>query len=122
MLSGGSYLDLMGVTGFGIKSCKPIYCIFHDFIGWLHETFDFPLVKLLRKLDSGDTALAALHQISMQFANDSKGHLLGCIGAVDGLCVRIRCPSLKEVPDPGNYFSCKNFFAMNVQAICDAKK
>ena len=110
MLSGGSYLDLMGVTGFGIKSSGHIYHIFHDFIGWLHDTFDFPLVHMLRAFDLGDKeALAALHQISMQFANDSNGHFLGCIGALDGLCVRIKSPSLKDVPDPGNYFSRKNF-------------
>ena len=66
MLSGRSHLDLMGVTGFGIKSSGHIYHIFHDFIGWLHNTFDFPLVHMLRAFDLGDKeALAALHQISM---------------------------------------------------------
>ena len=27
-----------------------------------------------------------------------------------------------EVPDPGNYYCPKGFYALNVQAICDRKK
>jgi hypothetical protein len=46
---------------------------------------------------------------------------LGCIGALDGLAVKIRCPMLSDlISDPGNYY-CRNGFydALNVQAICD---
>jgi len=36
--------------------------------------------------------------------------------------VKIRCPSWTEVVNPGKYYSCKGFYALNVQAIVDKKK
>lgn len=44
----------------------------------------------------------------------------GCFGAIDGLAVRIKSPT--EVPDLVNYFCRRNFYALNIQAICDRKK
>jgi hypothetical protein len=40
------------------------------------------------------------------------------------LAIKIKSPNttLDNVPDPGNYFCRKGFFALNVQAICDSKK
>jgi len=32
------------------------------------------------------------------------------------------CPRTSDVPDPGNYYCRKGFYALNVQAICDKKK
>jgi hypothetical protein len=54
------------------------------------------------------------------FAAASDGVFRGCIGALDGLAVKMKCPTLSDlIPDPGNYFCRKGFYALNVQAICD---
>ena len=89
----------------------------------MNETFEMPLVRLLTGFNHDDSdCVKSLKDISDQFSLDSDGLFWGCIGALDGLAVRIKCPTLKEVPDPGNFFCRKNFYALNVQALCDIKK
>lgn len=44
----------------------------------------------------------------------------GCIGALDGLAVRIPMPELSETEYPLSFFTRKGFCAVNVQAISDA--
>ena len=46
----------------------------------------------------------------------------GVMGALDGIAIRIRCPQLSDVPDPGNYDCQKEFYALNMQAIVDKDK
>lgn len=78
-------------------------------------------MECIKRLGDGDlSAIEELKEIAADFAVDSDGVFYGCIGAIDGLAIRIRCPS--NVPDPGNYFCRKNFYALNVQAICDRQK
>ena len=120
LLCGGSYLDLVG-RAYGVKSVKSVYNFFDMSIDWLDRTLSFPLVGLLLRLKEGDSsALAELKMIANHFAVDSDGVFMGCIGAIDGLAVRILCPS--GVADPGNYICRKCFYALNVQAICDRHK
>ena len=52
----------------------------------------------------------------------ANGVFRGTFGSLYGLAVRIRCPTTKEVLDPGNYYCRKGFYALNVQAICDKAK
>eukprot|EP00804_Cyclotella_cryptica_P005025 CCRYP_020357-RA/>CCRYP_020357-RA protein AED:0.12 eAED:0.12 QI:0/0/0/1/1/1/2/0/362 len=120
LLFGGSYLDLVG-RSYGLKSMSSINTYFESTINWINKTFDFESVGLLQRFKNGDlAALAKLKEISSDFAVDSDMVFNGCIGAIDGLAVRIKCPT--EVRDPGNYFCHKNFYALNVQAICDREK
>jgi hypothetical protein len=114
MLSGASYLDLM-VT-YGIAKCH-VYSIFLEVVGWIKKTFSFPLVNALKTKDE-----TFLQTISDGFANFTSGIFKGCIGAIDGIAIRIICPSEGEVPDPKNYWCRKGFYALNVQAICDSSK
>ena len=117
ILFGASYLDLVG-WAFGVVSIQSIYNFFDVTINWINATFRFELVDILNRLKDGDdTALVELKDISSEFAADSDMVFCGCIGAIDGLAIRIKSPI--EVPDPGNYFCRKNFYALNVQAICD---
>ena len=60
--------------------------------------------------------------ITSNFSLRSDGVLDGCIGALDGWLVRIKCPSNWEVKNPRKYFSRKGCYAINVQAIVDLKK
>ena len=126
VLCGGSYLDLIG-RAYDVQSPQSIYNYFHTFIDWINKAFDYPWVSLLQRLKSNSEdklALDKLNEISGNFAVDSNGSFLGCIGAIDGLAIRIICPTWEKdgVRDPGNFFCRKNFYALNVQAICDRQK
>lgn len=116
MLAGASYLDL--ILSYGLKS-STIYKIFHECKEWINLSFKFPLVDYLKKED-----LPALRLISDDFSSRSSGVFAGVIGAIDGLAIRIRCPSLQVdgIEDCGNYYCRKGFYALNLQAICDSHK
>jgi hypothetical protein len=102
-----------------------IYCIdksvvynsFLEVIGWINDTFFFPLVYALQIKD-----ITFFESISNGFAYFTSGIFKGCIGAMDGIAIRIYCPSMSDVPDPVNYWCRKGFYALNVQAICDSSK
>ena len=64
----------------------------------------------------------AIARISREFGEKSSGVMDGCLGALDGWLVKIRCPRYYEVANPGKYFSRKGFYALNVQVIVDRKK
>lgn len=116
ILCGGSYLDLVG-RAYGINSSVSVYNYFHTFIKWVNRTFTFPLKGLLEGLRQDDIdSIAKLKEISSDFAVDSDNCFVGCIGAIDGIAIRIRCPS--DDPNPGSYYCRKNFYALNAQAIC----
>jgi hypothetical protein len=111
-LSGGSYLDIGMVYD---VSDAAVYKSFHEAIGWIIATFNFPLAEWLEKKDED-----ALNRVAESFGQATDGAFGKCIGALDGLAVKIRSPSLTErILDPGNYYCRKGFFALNVQAICD---
>ena len=66
----------------------------------------------------------ALEHRSQEYSEVTLGaNTRGIIGALDGLAVQIKRPTSSDgVNDPGNYYSRKQFYALNVQAICDAYK
>jgi len=112
MLAGASYLDLLNQYGVCTSS---LYEFFYEGVKWIVDTFDFPLHGWLENEDWD-----SLQRVSALFAAASGGAFLGCIGALDGLAVKIRCPTLSDlISDPGNYYCRKGFYALNVQAICD---
>ena len=116
ILAGSSYLDLILVYFVGKAT---IYDSFHDTVDWINDAFgDFPLRALLEGKN-----VNALKKIADGFSQFSNGNFYGCIGALDGIAIRIKCPVLSgDIPDPGNYFCRKHFYALNVQAIVDSKK
>jgi DDE superfamily endonuclease len=114
MLAGGSYLDLVPLFD---VSKSHLYKFFHDFIDWILLTFEFPLVRWLRERDWQHLIDRANH-----FAEKTDGVFYGPFACLDGIAIRISSPSEEDVPDPGNYFCRKGFFALNVQAICDRSK
>lgn len=114
MLAGGSYLDIVGI--FDVSSSH-LYTVLDDFLKWVLQTFEFPLARYLRERDWDSLMALADH-----FAEKTDGIFYGPFAALDGLAARIRCPWLSEVPDPGNYYCRKGFYALNVQAMVDRKK
>ena len=120
MLCGGSYMDYVGRI-YGLRSVYSVYLCLDKLIEWVNKTFEFALVTLLKEFEKVTVeATKKLSEMSDDFASDSNGFFGGCIGALDGLAIRIVRPA--NVPDAGNYFCRKNFYAINVQAICDKKK
>ena len=114
MLAGGSYLDLVPLFD---VSTSHIYNMLHKFVDWVLFCFEFPLARWLHEEHWDALEVRANH-----FAEKSNGVFYGTFGAIDGLAIRICSPKLSEVPDPGNYYCRKGFYALNVQAICDKSK
>ena len=120
LLFGASCHDLVGQS-YGVKYIGSIYNFFNSTIYWINMTFKFELLELLQKFKERDQIiLSKLKEISSKFATDSDMVINWYIGAIGGLVIRIKCPT--KVPDPGNYFCCKNVYALNIQAICDWNK
>ena len=117
LLAGASYLDLMVIfdlTHGSIFGCFRMVC------GWVLRTFTYPLIKALQDEDE-----EYLEGVSTSFAygGASDGIFRGCIGALDGLAIKIKRPTLTDtLRDPGAYYCRKGFHALNVQGICDASK
>jgi len=96
-----------------------------DIHGVCESTFYLHLHPTLTAIDAVLEWPGQLHEdtaywgkISEGFAAFSRGALHGCIGAIDGIAIRLQKP--KGVPDAERYFSRKGHCALNVQATCDA--
>ena len=108
ILSGASYLDLMVI--FDVTH-DPIFRSFRTVCKWIQKTFQFPLVKALKEED-----VNYFDSVSSSFAHTgaSGGVFEGCIGAVDGIAMRIKKPTLSnELRDPGAYYCRKGFYSLN---------
>ena len=42
------------------------------------------------------------------------------LGALDGILIACKCPSLREAKNPVKYFCRKGYYGVNMQAVCDA--
>ena len=115
MMAGASYLDIFMI--YDVRH-KQVYDCFKKVVGWMNDTFSYPFVMALRNEDN-----AFFEQLSEAFSADSNGVYTGCIGAIDGLALRIQRPLVtKELPNPGGYYCRKGFYALNVQSMCDRRK
>jgi hypothetical protein len=92
VLAGSSYLDVADT--FDIYETN-VMGYFYEVVDWVNETFEF-------EYDVQNFSL--LREIAWGFSKFSNNVLEGCIGAIDGIAIRIRRPYFTEVPDPGNYF------------------
>jgi hypothetical protein len=111
-LAGGSYLDLKVHMGVATST---FYDIAEDVCDAIIETFPIKF----------DTSRDALKERAAEFALRQRPHMRvfrGVVGAIDGLLVKIRCPWKSEVGMPRTFFCRKGFFALSVQAVCDARK
>ncbi len=115
IMAGASYLDLLLVYGVSTAS---VYSVFHEANAWILATFRFPLVQWIVSKDT-----EALNRVAEGFSSASGGTFRKCIGALDGVAIKITSPPASDlIRDPGNYFCRKGFFALNVQAICDKSR
>jgi len=115
ILAGASYLDVYLI--YDVHTSK-IYKFFDDVANWINKTFTFPFVDALRNEN-----IQFFKDLSNSFSEDTDGVFLGCIGANDGMAVKIRCPTITELlKNLGAYFCRKVYHALNLQAICDKYK
>ena len=115
-LAGGSYLDLF--LWYNSDPDHILHVIRHIIENWFCN-------DAVMRIDIYRDVLQDSHrikQITSDFAKGSGGILSGCLGALDGWLVKIKCPTLQEVVNPVKYMSRKGFFSLNVQAIVDKKK
>jgi hypothetical protein len=115
ILGGASYLDLLAIYGIVHRT---VYDSFHEAIGWVCSTFHFPLKDWIMNKNT-----ESLDRVGEAFGVATGGLFKSCIGALDGVAIKINNPTVYNlISDPGNYFCRKGFYALNVQAICDRHK
>jgi hypothetical protein len=72
-----------------------------------------------------DDDLAGFRDLERGFRAKSTNQIVeGCVGAVDGLLVKMRCPIWPSEDQNPRRFWCsrKNMYALNVQAVCDSAR
>ena len=112
MLAGG---DPAGVADMAHVSDKTVWPVVAETVAAINLRFPIPT------FDTADQR--RLEELEAEFAARSDGVLRGCVGAVDGMAVCIRKPSsLESGGKPWQYYNRKGFYALNLQAVCDAKK
>ena len=95
-------------------------CALHN-VGW--STFYTCVNDVLCAIDACSKLQFRFHpddfqKLSTGFKAISKPGIEGCVGAIDGILIKIRAPRDR----PGMYYSRKGFHGLNVQAICDSQK
>jgi hypothetical protein len=112
-LAGGSYLDQKDVYSYSQSSYYRIQDIFIDAV-LTCDDLDICFPDFAEDLES----------VRVRFESKSTNLVFrGCVGAMDGLLVRIKCPTVKESNgNPRAYHSGHyNADGLNVQAICDSR-
>jgi hypothetical protein len=110
MLAGGAPVDIADIHGVSVNS---VYTSFWESIVTINQVLE---------LSFDITDNHRMDELEAGFANKS-GHVLrGFVGAIDGIAIKIRKPTAAESKNPMSYYNRKGFFAINVQAICDAER
>jgi hypothetical protein len=116
-LAGGSYLDIALCHGVAPNSVSKVVRQVVDAL-LLEYGCDESVGLSVDKF--GDTKW--LKQTEATFAAKNAGLVRGCVGAIDGMAVKIVKPSKSEVEAPRHYFNRKGLFAIVLQAACDGNR
>jgi DDE superfamily endonuclease len=110
LLAGASYLDIMMLFGISRSSCCAV----------CHETVDRILGRLHHPGLPFD-GLRNIQTISREFTESRIpiNHVVGCVGAADGIAVKIAKP--RDCFVPRNYYCRKVFYSVPFQAIVDGR-
>ena len=116
-LAGASYLDLCIIFGVG-------KCTFYNIVWDTITRLDAFLPALSLEDDMEDVhrcrQLAAGFEEKTRGREQQRSYVRGCIGALDGLSMKIEAPH--SVDNPLKYYCRKLFYAVSVQAVCDANR
>jgi hypothetical protein len=113
ILAGGSYLALVRIHSI---SSTTLYEAFTQFLYFLSSG---RIRELRIKFPASHEELKTNAE-KFQTLSSNTPELYGCIGAPDGISVRITRPSVRRPPNAITYFCRKGFFCLNMQAVCDA--
>ena len=91
--AGGSYLDIRLVHGMGRFS---VYDVLWETVDAIHTS---PELRIQFPWDDDE----AMSKLEKGFSNLSHGKLRGCVFALDGLCIHIKCPI--GVSNPRDYYN-----------------
>lgn len=92
-----------------------------------------PVSSLYEILDKTIVALDTFLKIEFPFRDEEflrkesvglgrgRSPLTGCCGALDGIAIRIKEPSSRDVLNSQTYYNRKGYHALNVQAVCDSR-
>ena len=113
-MAGGSYLDLMYL--FGVKKSS-LYAIMWQTLEQLDTCTALPDLTLERDVNDQQRCRA----LAAGFVSRTRcTHVTGCIGALDGMALKIEQPTTSD--NPLKYFCRKLFNAVSVQAVCDSDR
>jgi len=108
LLAGASYLDLQTSYRVGAST---VYKVFHSTCHVLVKALVLPglpsTVENLRK-----------SSLDFKLSRRPPSPLTGCVGALDGIAVKIKMPKKEE--QPAAYFCRKGYYSLPVQALCDS--
>ena len=113
-LAGGSYLDLRLLFEVPTPSLYRIVRKVVDAVNdeYFNEDLVFPTSNV-----------ALLAQIQAGFDAMTGNVMTGCVGAIDGIVIRIQGPSFAESDgNPRQYYNRKGFFGLVCLAVCDSRK
>jgi hypothetical protein len=110
-LAGGSYLDISFAFGVSAEN------FFND-KGILWPTLEAIDSVLSISFPLNDEA--QLDEIGKGFAKYSFGRMQGCVMAIDGIVIRTRAPTTREVENVLCFMNRKGFFGIVILAACDA--
>jgi len=123
MFADASYLDLF--MTYGVHPSK-IHKFFSNVLNWINKTLPYPFVKALKKEDFFFFSFfSTTYQHHFQSILMVISLVVCCIGVLDGMAVKIICPTLtKLLKNLGAYFCREGYHALNLQAIsiCDKHK
>lgn len=108
MLAGASYSDIQASYHVGRST--------------LYEVFKTTCNALMKRLQLPGLPQTEgeMQKSEMMFrkSRPSVNPLSGCLGALDGICVKIKKP--KECERPASFYCRKGYYALPVQALCDS--
>ena len=107
-LFGGSYLDACAMFRVAKSSTiKWRWAIMRALYKHLHVRMPTDQATLLRY--NADWLRKQAYQV-----------FTGIVGAVDGILIKIRCPSAAEAAKPAKFWCRKGYYSVNMQAVVDA--
>eukprot|EP00961_Rhodomonas_salina_P004301 58945-Rhodomonas_salina.1 len=109
-LAGGSYLDQIMLFWVSHEAFfVALWATLEAFTSEMPITFSF------RRDDLEETARGFL-------ARQRKPIFHGVCGAVDCILIKVQCPTPHKYSKPAQFYTRKQYYALNVQAVVDAKR
>ena len=116
ILGGGTYLDMALIFASSFNHAHKIFK--YVVTNWICHPNFCPINGI--EYCNNDVLMK---KVSDEYAESTNNVMNGCIGALDGWIVKIKCPSQRDnVQNPHSFYSRKGFYGLNVQAIVDKRK